>query len=257
MSLKLPLLEVRKRVGRSRRRGKYAAQSLARLLVKHGWNARLIPASGAGPVSEINYFPDVEATYIIPCTDPPVGIYLAAEVKSSIRGVCYLDRTLQLEKLFRSMNVFSLYQKRFAVLVAHFRKQWRFLLLGAYQTRFDFITIRLGDPFARTRGNRSIGKLFTSIDGLIDYMVKDRKIWFSVSSQPLSQPCPQLPHPQLPHPDPQPESHSPIPSEKPTQTRSLDPLEQAHKEYRENPGSGDNLVLRLIDEEYHHKNKIK
>jgi len=166
-----------KRAGKNRERGKYAVHAFADSLRKRGWMSRSIPSSGAGQASALNIFADAEATF------EPDGIYLAAEVKSSIRGVVYLERPVQIYKLFQSLNIFRRYPKRYAVLVAHFRKQWRYMILRSYQASLNFIMIKPADKYPRTRGNKKADKreLFTKIDDLIRFMKEDKTISFSMS----------------------------------------------------------------------------
>ena len=243
MPLRLPFDEVRRRVGLNKRRGKYAAHAFARQLVKHGWHCRVVPASSSGEMSEVYYFPDVEATYVIPGSDPPVGIYLAAEVKSSIRGYAYLSRPVQITKLWESMNLFELYGKRYAVLAAHFRKRWKILLLRGYHGKLSFIIVKEGDEFARSRNNRPVGKLFSNIQSLLTYMIEDKKVWFPIGTPAASeeQPEQKVREARTIVSD---TSRPRLRTEKPK--KKLDSMEEAYRESQETGADG--VVSQMIRE---------
>lgn len=160
---------LRKRIVRSKRRGRYAERALARMIAaREGWAARNIPVSGAGSkAGEISVFPDVEAFY-----NREPGIYIAFEVKSSKGPVIYLDRPNQILKLFGSMNTLALYRKRYAVLVCHFGKRWRFLILRSRHAKLNYMRIDRDSKTSR------YGRIFDSLDDLLQFVLSDTKVGF-------------------------------------------------------------------------------
>lgn len=161
----LEIEQLRRRLKSSKRRGRYAVHRLATLInMIEGWRARPIPSSGAGKISRLNVFPDLEAT------NDELGIYMAVEVKSSRRNFIYVERPTQILKLFQTMNLFGRYPKRFAVLACHFGKVWRFMILRGFQAKFHYIAVR--------RHWKKPG-IFQSLEELLSILAKDTTVYFT------------------------------------------------------------------------------
>jgi Holliday junction resolvase len=168
-------------IRRSRRRGKYAVRQLGKQINTFpNWSARMTPASGAGPISEVNVYPDLEAF------NNALGIYIAFEVKSTKGDRVYVrnklrrrkDGTLphyselvQVRKLFESMNVVGCYPRRWAVLACKFKKTWRFMILHKWHLRLPFIGV-----------TKKTKKTFKTLKSLIQYIENDTRVWFPLET---------------------------------------------------------------------------
>lgn len=168
-------------IRRSRRRGKYAVRQLGKQInVLPNWFARMTPASGAGPISEVNVYPDLEAF------NNALGIYIAFEVKSTKGDRVYVrnklrrrkDGTLpnpkelvQVRKLFESMNVVGCYPRRWAVLACKFKKTWRFMILHKWHLRLAYIGV-----------TKLTKRTFKSLRALIQYVENDTRVWFPLKN---------------------------------------------------------------------------
>jgi len=162
------LQKLRRKLRLSRRRGKYAVASLGKKITKYGngWKCRMIPSSGSGGLSDINVFPDLEAI------NTKKGIYIAFEVKSSSKDKIYVNRPLQIMKLFESMNVMEIFSRRWAVLACKFKKQWRFMILRTWHTKLLYIRVLKNQK----------KDIFPNLKSLLQYIEEDKTVYFPLET---------------------------------------------------------------------------
>jgi hypothetical protein len=180
-----------RKLRRSRRRGKYAVESLGKAILSFpDWEASMSAVSGAGEMSDLNFPPDLLAI------NNRLGIIIAFEVKSSKSRVVYLtnrirrrkDGTLppipkellQVKKLFASLNFYAWYPRRWAVLACKFHKSWRFMILHTYHLKFSYIKIY----------RRQTKNVFHRLSDLLKYVEAHDEICFPKNMEKTRAPLP-------------------------------------------------------------------